>query len=307
MSVKYEDVFYQALRIRMVEEKIAAIYPSDKIQSPVHLSIGQEHHIAALVSQLEKNDQVFTSYRSHAAYLAKGGDLRKMFAELYGKATGISKGKAGSMHLSSPETNMMGSSGIVAATLPHALGAAYAFSLLKKDSIAASITGDGSTEEGVFHECLNFSSLKKLPALFVIENNGLAVHSRQKVRQSFDLEKLAGAFGIKYFRSDKGYDMQEVSSRSKEIMSLVRRASAPAVYEIITYRYMPHVGINNDYENGYRARTELAQWEENDPLINDKELISRFKTKIEEEIREAVDYAEKSRFPDRSELTKECY
>jgi len=121
MTSNYENIFYQALRIRMVEEKITELYPSDKIQSPVHLSVGQEHHIAAIMTQLNKDDQVFTTYRGHAVYLAKGGDLKKMFAELYGKATGISKGRAGSMHLTDPQVNMMGSSAIVGATLSHTL------------------------------------------------------------------------------------------------------------------------------------------------------------------------------------------
>jgi pyruvate dehydrogenase E1 component alpha subunit len=269
--------------------------------------LGQEHHIAALSARLGDGDQVFTSYRNHAVYLSRGGDLRKMFAELYGKAAGISGGKAGSMHLSAPEINMMGSSAIVAATLPHAAGAAYAFKLLKKDSIAVSITGDGSMEEGVFSECLNFSSLKKLPLLFVIENNGLAIHSRQSARQAFDLEKLSAAYGIEYHKAAKGQDIAVVASQSKGIIESLRRGSGPAIYEILTYRYKSHVGVQDDYDKGYRNASELEIWKKSDPLINDKALISKYRPGIEEEIRDAVAYAENAPFPLRSDLFKGCY
>jgi pyruvate dehydrogenase E1 component alpha subunit len=306
MAAKYEEVFYQALRIRMVEEKITDIYPTDKIQSPVHLSIGQEHHIAALISGLGREDQIFTTYRSHAVYLAKGGDLKKMFAELYGKSTGISKGKAGSMHLTAPEVNMMGSSAIVGATLPHALGAAYAFKFFKKDNIVVSVTGDGSTEEGVFNECLNFASLKKLPLLFVIENNGLAIHSFLKTRQSFSLKKLAEAYNISYYKVEDNFDMDKVASLTGEITAKIKKSGTPAILEIITYRYRGHVGVDEDFKHKYRDRSEYEKYVKRDPLINNRDLISKFKKRIEEEIDEAVAFAEKSPFPEQCDLLKGC-
>ncbi len=305
MNPTYEQIFYQALRIRMVEEKIIEIYPSDKIQSPVHLSIGQEHHTAAIVMQLDKNDQIFTTYRSHAVYLAKGGNLKKMIAELYGKSTGISKGKAGSMHLCSPEVNMMGSSAIVGSTLPHALGAAYALKVKNKNNIAVSITGDGSTEEGVFCECLNFASLKKLPLLFVIENNGLAIHSHIKTRQSFDLKKLVEAYRIAYFKSDDGFNMDFIAQKSREFINEIKTSGTPMVFEIVTYRYKQHVGVDDDFDRGYRDRAEFKEWYSRDPLVQNKLLIEKYKNIIEKEINEAVEYAEKSAFPGCDELLKD--
>jgi len=305
MRPAYEELFRQALRIRMAEEKIVELYPSDKIQSPVHLSIGQEPHAVALIRQLRKGDEIFTSYRNHAVYLAKGGDLKKMFAELYGKADGISKGKAGSMHLCAPEVNMMGASAIVSATLPHALGAAYAFKILRKKNISVSLTGDGSTEEGVFCECLNFASLKKLPLLFVIENNGLAIHSHIGTRQAFDLGKLAGAYNIPYLNSDDGFDMKSVALKTREAAARIRKTSTPMLFEIRTCRYKQHVGVSEDFDKGYRSRSEFNEWYARDPLVHNKKLVNKYRSAIEKEINDAVDYAEKARFPERGELLKD--
>lgn len=289
----------------MVEEKICEIYPTDKIQSPVHLSLGQEHHIAALVLQLQKKDQVFTTYRSHAVYLAKGGNLNKLFAELYGKSGGISKGKAGSMHLSAPEVGLMGSSAIVASPFSHALGAAYALKLIKSNHISVSITGDGSTEEGVFHECLNFAALKQLPVLFVIENNGLAVNSPIALRQAFNLGKLVRAYDIKYLRENNGMNILSISQKSKKLLNEIRRNKIPAVFEIRTYRYREHVGINEDFDKGYRNKSEFEMWHRRDPLLLRKDLVKRFKDKIAKEIISAVSYAEKSPVPNCNDLLKD--
>ena len=176
----FERLFFQALRIRLVEERIIELYPSDVIQSPVHLSIGQEAVAVGACDSLTFNDLLFCTYRSHAFYLAKGGNLREMFAELYGKITGCARGKAGSMHLAAPEVGLMGASAVVASTIPHAVGAALAAKRLSKDQIIVGVFGDGATEEGVYHESLNFAALHRLPVIFLCENNGLAVHSFRK-------------------------------------------------------------------------------------------------------------------------------
>src|SRR6266550_5975186 len=145
--------FYRALyRIRRVEEEIAAVYPTDKIKSPVHLSIGQEAVSVGVCEALGRDDVVFGTYRSHALYLAKGGDLQKMIAELYGKATGCAKGKGGSMHLIDVDAGVMGTSAVVGTTIPQAVGYAYAMKVQRRDTVVASFFGDGSAEEGAFHE-----------------------------------------------------------------------------------------------------------------------------------------------------------
>jgi len=186
----------QALRIRLVEERVIALYPSDKIQSPVHLSIGQEMVAVGVCQSLTPRDLLFCSYRSHAFYLAKGGDLGEMFAELYGKVTGCARGKGGSMHLAAADVGLMGASAVVASVIPHAVGAALAAKRLGKDHTIVAVFGDGATEEGVYHESLNFAALHALPVIFVCENNGLAVHARQAARQAYRITSLAKTYGI---------------------------------------------------------------------------------------------------------------
>src|SRR5438552_18743671 len=152
----HEQLYRSLLRIRRVEEEIARVYPTDMIKSPVHLSIGQEAVSVAICEALAPADVVFGTYRGHALYLAKGGDLRQMIAELYGKATGCARGKGGSMHLISPQAGVMGTSAVVGTTIPNAVGYAYALKYQLNRALAASFFGDGATEEGVFAESLNF-------------------------------------------------------------------------------------------------------------------------------------------------------
>src|SRR5262249_1869502 len=189
---------YRALyRIRRLEEEIARVYPSDKIKSPVHLSIGQESVSVGVCEALRPGDIVFGTYRGHALYLAKGGDMRAMVAELFGRATGCTRGKGGSMHLIAPEWGMMGASAVVGTTVANAAGYAYALRYRRSDAIVASFFGDGATEEGVFAETLNFAVLKRLPLLLVCENNGYAIHTHQRQRQgTTDICGRARAFGL---------------------------------------------------------------------------------------------------------------
>src|SRR5216684_70260 len=179
----YERLYRSLYRIRRLEEEVARVYPSDKIKSPVHLSIGQEAVSVAVCEALRPGDVVFGTYRGHALYLAKGGDMKQMVAELYGKATGCTKGKGGSMHLISLEAGMMGASAVVGTTVANAIGYAYALKHQGKQALIVSFFGDGATEEGVFAESLNFAVLKQLPILFVCENNRYAIHTHQSRRQ----------------------------------------------------------------------------------------------------------------------------
>src|SRR5262249_12776491 len=175
----YERLYRSLYRIRRIEEEVARVYPTDRIKSPVHLSIGQEAVSVGVCEAFEPRDVVFGTYRGHALYLARGGDLRAMVAELYGKATGCTKGKGGSMHLIDPDCGVMGTSAVVGTTIANAVGYAYAQRYRRTGSIVASFFGDGATEEGVFAESLNFAALKRLPLLFVCENNGYAIHTHQ--------------------------------------------------------------------------------------------------------------------------------
>lgn len=302
-----EKMFYQALRIRMVEEEIIRIYPSDKIQSPVHLSIGQEHHAVALCNALNKTDQLFATYRSHAPYLAKGGDIKLMFAELFGKNTGISGGKAGSMHLCFPEVGFMGCSAIVGSLFSHALGAAYALKIKKKRSIAVVFAGDGATEEGAFHESMNFASLKDLPLLCVIENNSLAIHTHIRHRQAYKMKDLAAAYKMDYLLIDDGFNMELIYKKIKSIRQKILEQYRPCLLEIKTYRYKAHVGIEDDHDRGYRNKSEFKRWSSRDPLLLNLRLINKYKPRINREIQEAVNFAEKSPFPGSQELLEDVY
>ena len=298
----YQELFFKSLRIRLIEERIIELYPSDKIQSPVHLSIGQEAVAVGVCQSLRPSDLLFCSYRSHAFYLAKGGELRQMMAELYGKATGCGRGKAGSMHLLAPEAGLMLASAVVASTIPHAVGAALAAKHLRKDQIIISVFGDGATDQGVYHESLNFASLHRLPVIFVCENNGLAVHSRTNARQSYRITDHAKSYGLPVHMCPEGYDFLKVHEIFFRIVEEVRKKSSPQFIEIQTYRYREHVGINEDYEAGYRSRTEFEAWKAKDPLILDKKLAAEHTPLILKEINEAVRFAESSPWPDEKEL-----
>lgn len=293
----YDELFFGALRIRRVEERVIELYPTDKIQSPVHLSIGQEAVAVGVCHGLRRTDLVFGSYRGHALYLAKGGRLREMFAELYGKATGCGAGKAGSMHLAAPDVGFMGASAVVASTIPHAVGAALAARRQHKDQVIVAVFGDGATEQGAYHESLNFAALHRLPVILVCENNGLAVHSRLGDRQAYRIAEHARAYGLHVTQVADGHDFMRVHEVVSEIVTRVRETGVPQFVEIQTNRYREHVGTGEDYSAGYRTRDELDRWRALDPLELDRERVARYGPIIETEIDEAVAFAESSPVP----------
>ena len=298
----YEELFYKALRIRLVEERIIELYPSDKIQSPVHLSIGQEAVAVGVCQSLTWQDLLFSSYRCHAFYLAKGGSLREMFAELYGKTTGCGRGKAGSMHLAAPQVGLMGSSAVVASTISHAVGAALAAHRRKTPEVIVAVFGDGATEQGSYHESLNFAALHSLPIVFVCENNGLAIHSKVEARQAYRITEHAKTYGLTAAYLADGYDFMKVHEMCSGIIGEVRRKRSPHFIEIRTYRYREHVGPGEDFHAGYRSEEELQAWKSKDPLILNRKLVEEYRPVILREIDDAVEFGEQSPWPTRSEL-----
>lgn len=297
----YRRLFRSALLIRLVEERIIELYPSDRIQSPVHLSIGQEAVAVGICDALRPDDLLFATYRSHAFYVAKGGQLGPMFAELYGRRDGVSGGKAGSMHLSAPDVGLMGSSAVVASAIPHAVGAAMALKRKGGGCIAVAVYGDGATEEGVYHESLNFASLKKIPVLFICENNQLAVHSHLAERQSYRVVEHAASFGVPGRRIEQGWDMMAVRQATEEAAAHVRNGT-PYLLEIMTARYKEHVGVGEDFHFQYRSRAEIDAWKERDPLIVDQALVNELTRELVREIDAAVAHAERSPPPQRADL-----
>ncbi|HEY4148865.1 MAG TPA: thiamine pyrophosphate-dependent dehydrogenase E1 component subunit alpha [Chitinophagaceae bacterium] len=307
MNKLYEKLFYEALRIRLVEEKIIEIYPTDKIQSPVHLSIGQEAVAVGICNNLLPTDLLYSSYRSHAYYIAKGADLDKMFAELYGKEAGCGKGKAGSMHLAEKSVGFMGSSAIVASTISHAVGSALASKRLNKGQVSVATFGDGASEEGSYHESLSFAAAFRLPVIFVCENNGLAIHSKIEQRHTYVVHEHAKAYGVKSVYIEEGYDFMKINKVMAGVVEYVRETGLPYVVEVKTYRYKEHVGIGDDHNVPYRSVDEFNEWKNADPLIQDKESIAKFSAKINDEIARAVKFAEESPFPADSELLADIY
>jgi TPP-dependent pyruvate/acetoin dehydrogenase alpha subunit len=308
----HERLYRSLYRIRRLEEEVARVYPTDKIKSPVHLSIGQEAVSVGICAALAPQDIVFGTYRGHALYLAKGGDLRRMVAELYGKATGCTKGKGGSMHLIAADQGMMGTSAVVGTTIANAVGYAYALRYGRRSHIVASFFGDGATEEGVFAESLNFAVLKRLPILFVCENNQYAIHTHQGRRQgTTEICARARANGLPAERIS-GNDLFFLCERAKEAVSQVRAGAGPRFLEILTYRWKEHVGPSQDYHLGYRTEEEAAPWIADDPVLRLRAQIepakrARLEEEVEAEIAEAFAFAEASPYPEPEELFQDTF
>lgn len=313
-AISQAETFYRSLyRIRRVEEKIAEVYPSDKIQSPVHLSIGQEAISVAVCEALRPDDVVFGTYRGHAMYLAKGGDLKAMIAELYGKVTGCARGKAGSMHLIDAAHGVMGASAVVGTTIPQAVGYALAQKIQGKSAVVACFFGDGAVEEGAFHESLNFAALKRLPILFVCENNQYAIHSRLQTRQAnAGICALASAHGVPAERFER-MDVFDIHARSRETIERIRAGqSGPRLFECLCYRWKEHVGPGEDYAAGYRARQDAQPWIDRDAVTVVGAMLGpdvrlEIERQVDEEIVDAFEFAELSPFPEEEELYTDMY
>ena len=294
--------------IRRTEEEVARIYPSDKIKSPVHLSIGQEATPAGVCDALRPDDVVSGTYRSHATYLAKGGDLRAFFAELYGKDTGCARGKGGSMHLINMSQYILGTSAVVGTTIPIAVG--YALTLKREGAgrVVAAFFGDGATEEGVFSESLNFAAWHRLPVLFVCENNFLAIHTPIEKRWATrQLCERVRTYGIPAHQVTNS-DVLTIRRLAADAIGGMRTgASGPAFIECHTYRWREHVGPAEDYDAGYRSRDELLRWQNDDQLKAirarlEPAQVSMIETAVEKDIAEAIEFAENSPFPEPKEL-----
>jgi TPP-dependent pyruvate/acetoin dehydrogenase alpha subunit len=312
-------LYYDMLRIRMVEEAIAGRYPEQEMRCPVHLSIGQEAVAVGVCAHLTKTDYVMSTHRAHAHYLAKGGDLRAMLAEIYGKATGCSRGKGGSQHIVDLDAGFMGSTPIVGGIIPITVGTALGTAMKGETRISVCFIGDAATEEGVFTESLNFASLKKLPVIFVSENNFFSVYSPLSVRQPAQRNNIAiaEAYGI-YADKGNGNDVLEIFERSAKALEYLRRGLGPAYLEFDTYRWREHCGPNFDNDLGYRTEDEYLKWRKRCPIeylervlksegvLSDNEVDETIK-RITSEIEEAFHFAISSPSPVGNELYRHLY
>ncbi len=281
----YKNIFLTMLRIRQTEEKIVSVYAEQNMRTPTHLSIGQEAVAAAVCQALEPQDQVFVSHRCHAAYLARGGCLDAFFAELCGRVTGSSRGRAGSAHLSSVEKHVFASP-ILGAMIPVAVGAALSFFMDRLPKIAVVFFGDAAVEEGVFSESLNFAVLKKLPVLFVCENNLYSTHSPLSVRQppSPIYERIRVPELLS--RQTDGNDAVRLYQTVSDLIPRVRQGDGPAFLECLTYRIREHVGPLFDYDRGYRSQEEVESWMERCPIQRLQEFITGQGIMTQDEIEE---------------------
>jgi TPP-dependent pyruvate/acetoin dehydrogenase alpha subunit len=275
MSSHQENLLAGMLRIRRVEEAIAERYAEQEMRCPTHLCIGQEAIAVGVCDVLERKDKVFSNHRAHGHYIAKGGDLNAMIAELYGRATGCCGGRGGSMHLIDLDVGFMGATPIVGGTIPVAVGSAWASALQKRDEVTVVFFGDGCFEEGVMHESLNFSALHKLPMVFICENNNFSVYTPLKLRQpQRPIHALAAAHGLCAISGD-GNDVDVVRSLAQNAIVAARAGQGPQFLELSTFRWREHCGPSFDHELNYRSLDEIKTGLADCPIERYKAVITK--------------------------------
>lgn len=301
--------------IRMVEQAIADAYSEQEIRCPVHLSIGQEGPAGAFSLACEIGDLAVSSHRGHAHYLAKGGNLDRLIAELYGKATGCSAGLGGSMHLIDTNVGFMGTSAIVGNSIPVGVGLGLALRNQRISQAACVFFGDGATEEGAFYESLNIAALLKLPVLFFCENNAYSVYTQLHERQAAgrSLVSIAQSMGVRATSVDGNSPLDCYEVLTGEL-ARIRADGGPALIEFATFRILEHCGPGEDDHLGYRREGELASWLDRDPILSLRESIKV--TDVEDDavvrawsdrIEHAFDFAKSSPFPAVSDLEGKLY
>ena len=263
------EIYKKIFLIRETEEKIVREYKNQKMRCPVHLSIGQEAPPAVLSCFLNNYDLAVSTHRGHAHYISKNGDLKKMIAEIYGKVTGCSKGKGGSMHLIDKSVGFYGTSAIVGNSIPVGVGLSFNLIKSKRKNISVVYLGDGAVEEGVFYESLNLAAVKNLPTLFVCENNLYSVYSSLNVRQpkNRNIKQMVKSIGVESMECD-GNDIRKVFKVCKKAISYLKNNKKPFFLLFNNYRWREHCGPNYDNNIGYRSENEFKYWKTRDPLIN---------------------------------------
>jgi TPP-dependent pyruvate/acetoin dehydrogenase alpha subunit len=307
------------LLVRKAEEGIAQRYSQGKMRCPTHLSIGQEAAAVAVGSALENADLAVSTHRAHAHYLAKGGSLPAMLAEIYGKVTGCCRGRGGSMHLTDTSVGFVGSTAIVGNSLPIGTGLALSLQLKGSRQLSAIFFGDGCVEEGAFYESANFAIVRKLPALFVCENNFYSVYSPLSVRQPEGrvIHEMVRGLGMKTSLVD-GNDIESAYAAALEAAHHVRSGKGPFFLELTTYRWREHCGPNFDNDIGYRTEKEFQEWRSRDPIaVHERMLLGRgdlsqssleaLHKQIDAEVAAAFEFAESSPFPDQVEAFSDEY
>lgn len=306
------SLYRMMLRIRLFEESLVEPILNREIHTPCHLYNGQEAIAVGLCSALSRDDYVFGNHRSHGHFLAKGGSMKALAAEVYCRESGCSRGRGGSMHLIDPEVGMMGSAPIVAGTISLATGAALASSIRNDGRVTVSFFGDGATGEGVLCESLNFAALKQLPIIFACENNLYASHMPiRECRVNQPISRIAEPFGIRAHTVD-GNDVLEVYDAGIQAVDACRSGNGPIFMEFMTYRFRGHVGPDDNiqgFHTDIRPEAEVTEWLERDPVKRfEKYLVEQaflkendlreIRDEVGEEVREAMDFATRSALPE---------
>lgn len=311
-------LFRTMLRIRRVEEALAERYAEQEMRCPMHLCIGQEAIAVGVCAALSAEDVVFSNHRAHGHYLAKGGDLNAMLAELYGKLTGCCGGRGGSMHLIDLKAGFMGATPIVGGTVPLAVGSAWAATLQGKNRVSAVFFGDGCFEEGVIHEAMNFAVLHQLAVIFICENNEFSVYTRLVERQpARPIYRVAAAHGLSAYVGD-GNDVEAVLALAQVAVENTRQGKGPQFIELRTYRWREHCGPNFDDDLNYRSTTEMEEGLKDCPVARYSSRLAlanphhgdeykRLEKEIGEEIAAAFDFARSSANPSSKDAGERIY
>lgn len=310
------DLYRTMVRIRRFEERSLRAYQAKKIGGFLHLYIGQEAVAVGACSLMGKDDHVITAYRDHGHAIAVGMDLKPLMAELYGKATGCSKGKGGSMHYFDPSRNFWGGHGIVGGQIPLGAGLAYGIKYKGLHGAAMAFMGDGAVNQGAVHEAYNLASLWKLPVVFVIENNGYSMGTSQARSSAGELAKRAEGYNMPWGQCN-GHDLYEVRETMDKFLKLAREQCQPSTVEIDTYRYRGHSVADPD--NTYRSKAEIEDYRRTkDPIqvfqiillaegVLNEALIEKLDTEARAEADNAADFAEASPFPTVDDIQKDVY
>lgn len=311
------DLHRRMVRIRHFEEEAGKLTETGKIPGALHLYVGEEAVAAGVMVHLGNDDQITSTHRGHGHLVAKGGDFRAMYAELFGKVTGYCHGKGGSMHVSDLELGMLGANGIVAGSIPIAVGAAFANRYRRNDLVTVCFFGDGASNEGAFHEAANMAALYRLPVVFVCENNLYGEFTAQSRHQAItDIADRAAAYGMPG-RSVDGMDALAVFAAAGECVARARAGGGPSLLECKTYRYYDHVGVTG-MRIPYREESEVDEWKARDAIAAlELHLASTgalapddaaaVHDRVLDEIVDAIAFAEASDAPDVASLTDDVY
>lgn len=311
------DLHRRMVRIRRFEETAGKLMEDGKIPGALHLYVGEEAVASGVMAHLSNQDQITSTHRGHGHLIAKGGEFDRMFAELFGRATGYCKGKGGSMHISNMDLGMLGANGIVGGGPPIAMGAAFSNKFRKTDNVACCFFGDGASNEGSFHEAANMASLYKLPAIFVCENNGYGEYTSQANHQAIvDVADRAPGYGMPGVIVD-GMDVIAVYEAAGEAIARARAGEGPTLLECKTYRFYDHVGVRG-MGLKYRTDEEVEEWRKKDPIdlfearLAEQGILSADAAKavhdeVFAEIEVAIKFAEDSPYPEPGAITEDVY